>query len=204
MSDNPKAPASRPAGSADLSEKAAGKPAGTRGDAKGKQGVDSAVLIMGGLTLALVIWAFIKDPDLPLQGFQASLDLLQGVWLPLLLGFLLAGFFNVLVPRELLVRWMGEQSGLQGILIAWLIGLLMPGGPYVVFPIAASLLKQGVAVGPLLAFITAKALLSPTRLFSWEVPFLGWPFVAARAIPSLLFPPIIGVIGQRLFNVFSK
>ena len=123
---------------------------------------------MGGLTLALVIWAFIKGPDLPLKGFQASLELLQGVWLPLLLGFCLAGFFNVLVPRELLVKWMGEQSGFQGIVIAWLLGLLMPGGPYVVFPIAASLLKQGVGVGPLLAFITAKALLSPTRLFTWE------------------------------------
>ncbi len=197
MSDTPKDATPKPA-------RPPGKPVGQPGGPKGKQGVDSSVIIMGGLTLALVVWAFIKGPDVPLKGLQASFDLLQGVWIPLLLGFCLAGFFNVLVPRELLVKWMGEQSGFQGILVGWLIGLLMPGGPYVVFPIAASLLKQGVAVGPLLAFITAKALLSPTRLFTWEVPFLGWPFVAARAIPSLLFPPIIGLIGQRLFHLFSK
>jgi uncharacterized membrane protein YraQ (UPF0718 family) len=197
MSDTPQDATPKPAGSPD-------NPAGKPGGPKGKQGVDSSVTVMGGLTLALVVWAFIKGPDVPLKGLQASLELLQGVWIPLLLGFCLAGFFNVLVPHKLLVKWMGEQSGFQGILIGWLIGLLMPGGPYVVFPIAASLLKQGVAVGPLLAFITAKSLLSPTRLFTWEVPFLGWPFVAARAIPSLLFPPIIGVIGQRLFHLFSK
>ena len=197
MSDTPKDATPKPA-------RPPGKPVGQPGGPKGKQGVDSSVIIMGGLTLALVVWACIKGPDVPLKGLQASFDLLQGVWIPLLLGFCLAGFFNVLVPRELLVQWMGEQSGFQGILVGWLIGLLMPGGPYVVFPIAASLLKQGVAVGPLLAFITAKALLSPTRLFTWEVPFLGWPFVAARAIPSLLFPPIIGLIGQRLFHLFSK
>ena len=179
-------------------------PAGAGGRRKGKKGVDSSIWVMGGLTLVMIIWAYMKGPDLPLRGFQATFGLLQDVWLPLLLGFCLAGFFDVLVPRELLVKWMGEQSGWKGIVIGWLIGLAMPGGPYVVFPIAASLLNQGVAVGPLITFITAKALLSPTRLFSWEAPFLGWPFAAARAIPSLLLPPLIGVIGQRLFTFFNR
>jgi uncharacterized membrane protein YraQ (UPF0718 family) len=171
---------------------------------KNKTSVDASVIVMGSVAVVMVIWASLKGPDLLLRGFHASFELLQDVWLPLLLGFCLAGFFNVLVPQELLVKWMGEQAGFQGILLGWLIGLLMPGGPYVVFPIAASLFKQGVSVGPLLAFITAKSLLSPTRLFSWEIPFLGWPFTVARAIPSLLFPPLIGIIGQRLFNLFSR
>ena len=166
--------------------------------------MDSSIAVMGGLTLVMVIWAYAKGSDLPLRGFQATLELLQDVWLPLLLGFCLAGFFDVLVPRDLLVRWMGEQSGWRGIFIGWLIGLAMPGGPYVVFPIAASLFKQGVGVGPLITFITAKSLLSPTRLFSWEAPFLGWPFAAARAIPSFILPPLVGVIGQRLFVLFSR
>jgi uncharacterized membrane protein YraQ (UPF0718 family) len=178
--------------------------AGARGRQKGKGRVDSSIGVMGGLTLVMIIWAYMKGPDLPLRGFQVTFSLLQDVWLPLLLGFCLAGFFDVLVPRDFLVKWMGEQSGWQGILIGWLIGLAMPGGPYIVFPIAASLFKQGVAVGPLVTFITAKALLSPTRLFSWEAPFLGWPFAAARAIPSLLLPPLVGVIGQRLFVFFNR
>jgi uncharacterized membrane protein YraQ (UPF0718 family) len=178
--------------------------AGGRGRQKGKKGVDSSIVVMGGLTLLLMILAYMKGPDLPLRGLQTSWTLLQDVWLPLLLGFLLAGFFDVLVSREFLVKWMGEQSGAKGILIGWLIGLAMPGGPYVVFPIAASLFSQGVGVGPLVTFITAKSLLSPTRLFSWEAPFLGWPFAAARAIPSLLLPPLVGLIGQRLFTYFNR
>ncbi|HJY84805.1 MAG TPA: permease [Candidatus Binatia bacterium] len=178
--------------------------AGTQVRQKGKKRVDSSIWVMGGLTLVMVIWAYAKGADLPLRGFQTTFELLQDVWLPLLLGFCLAGFFDVLVPRELLVRWMGEQSGWQGIFIGWLIGLAMPGGPYVVFPIAASLFKQGVGVGPLITFITAKSLLSPTRLFSWEVPFLGWPFVAARAIPSFILPPLVGIVSQRLFAYFNR
>ena len=65
----------------------------------------------------------------------------------------------------------------------------MPGGPYVVFLLAASLIKQGIGIGPLLAFVTAKVLLSPIRLFTREVPFLGWPFTLARLLPSIVFPP---------------
>lgn len=170
---------------------------------RGKKRMDS-VGVMGGLTLLLVLLAFFKGPDVPLRGLQTTLGLLQDVWLPLLLGFCLAGFFDVLVPRELLVKWMGEQSGTRGILIGWLIGLLMPGGPYVVFPLAASLFKQGVEVGPLIAFITAKSLLSPTRLFAWEIPFLGWPLAVARAIPSFILPPLVGLVSQRLFLYFNR
>ena len=180
------------------------EPVAARTQQKGKKRVDSAIGVMGALTIVMALWAFTKSPDLPLRGFQAGFALLQDVWLPLLLGFCLAGFFDVLISRDVLVKWMGEQSGFQGIVLGWLIGLLMPGGPYIVFPIAASFLKQGMGVGPLISFITAKSLLSPIRMFSWEVPFLGWPFTAARTIPSLLLPPLIGVIGQRLFVLFSR
>ncbi len=166
--------------------------------------MDTDVLVMGGLTILMVVWAFTRGKDLPLRGVQAGLGLLQEVWLPLLLGFMLAGLFEVLVSRELLVTWMGKESGVQGILLGWLVGLLMPGGPYVVFPLAASLLKEGIGVGPLLTFITAKSLLSPIRMFTWEVPFLGWAFVTARTVPSLLLPPIVGIIGQRLFAMFPR
>lgn len=183
-----------------------GKPPGAPQGARqqgGKKRMES-VGVMGGLTLLLVLLAFVKGPDVPLRGLQTTLGLLRDVWPQLLLGFCIAGFFDVLVPREVLVKWMGEQSGVRGIVIGWFIGLLMPGGPYVVFPLAASLFKQGVEVGPLIAFITAKSLLSPTRLFSWEIPFLGWPLAMARAIPSFILPPLVGLVSQRLFNFFNR
>ena len=148
--------------------------------------MDTDIAVMGGLTILMVVWAFSRDRGLPLRGFQAAFQLLEGVWLPLLLGFCLAGLFEVMVSRDMLVKWMGEESGFQGILLGWLTGLLIPGGPYVVFPVAASLFKEGMGVGPLLTFITAKSLLSPIRMFTWEVPFLGWAFVMARDRKSVV------------------
>jgi len=171
---------------------------------KRRKKVDTDVAVMGGLVIIMVIWAFTRDRGLPLKGFETAFKLIEDVWLPLLLGFCLAGLFDVMVSKDLLVKWMGKESGFQGILLGWLTGLLIPGGPYVVFPVAASLLKEGMGVGPLLTFITAKSLLSPIRMFTWEVPFLGWAFVTARTVPSLLLPPIVGIVGHRLFNLFPR
>ncbi len=145
-----------------------------------------------------------KDPALLSQAFQKSGQLLWGVLPELLLGFLIAGLVDVLIPQPVLVRWLGEQNLACGILAGWGIGLVVPGGPYLLFPLAATLLRQGAAPGPLIAMLTAKILLSPIRMVSFEAPSLGWAMTLARFLPSLLLPPVIGWIGHWLFTVFRK
>ena len=60
----------------------------------------------------------------------------------LALGFVLAGLIDVLVPAPSLVRWLGEEHAGRGILVGWPAGLVMPGGPYVFFPIVANLFRR--------------------------------------------------------------
>ncbi|HEU4685918.1 MAG TPA: permease [Nitrospira sp.] len=154
-----------------------------------------------GLLTAMVLR---KDPSLLGVALQHSSRLFAGVRVELVLGFVLAGLIDVLVPQALLMKWLGEQHLAYGILAGWAIGLLLPGGPSLLFPLAANLLRQGAAPGPLIALVTAKILLSPIRLISYEAPLLGWPMTFARFIPSLLLPPVIGVAGQWLFTILRK
>ena len=56
----------------------------------------------------------------------------------------------------------------------------MPGGPYLVFPVVANLFRSGAAPGPLIALLTAKTLVSPVRMLTYEAPLLGWPLTLAR------------------------
>ena len=93
---------------------------------------------------------------------------------------------------------------MRGILVGWMAGLIIPGGPYLLFPIAANLLKTGAAPGVVIALITAKTLVSPIRMLTYEAPLLGWPLTLARCVPALFLPPIMGIIGQWLFNLFMK
>lgn len=160
------------------------------------------ILLTGTVLIAGLV--YVKHPSLVGQALQNSGRLIGGVWPELLLGFILAGLLEVLLPERTMVQWLGGQNLTVGILAGWGIGLLLPGGPYLIFPIVANLLRQGAAPGPLIALITAKVLLSPIRVFSYEAPLLGWPMTFARLAPGLLVPPVLGFCGQWLFELFNR
>lgn len=166
--------------------------------------METGFLILLGLTLATVAVALVRDPQLVLRGLQSTGRLLGSVWMELALGFVLAGLLDVLIPSPVLLRWMGGDRLGQGILVGWAAGLVMPGGPYLVFPVAANLLRSGVAPGPLITLLTAKTLLSPIRMLTYEAPLLGWPITLARLLPGVFLPPALGWLGQWLYTIFAR
>ena len=166
--------------------------------------MDIGGYVLSALTLALLVFAFVRDARLPGAALSATGRLVGSVWMELLLGFVLAGLVDVLVPAPVLVKWLGAERGVQGILVGWLSGLLLPGGPYVLFPIMANLFAKGVGAGALITLITAKTLVSPIRMLTYEAPLMGWPITLARFLPGLLVPPILGVVGQWLFELMAR
>jgi uncharacterized membrane protein YraQ (UPF0718 family) len=169
-----------------------------------KKRMNVSFYLLLGLTLALVAFALSRDARLLGDAARATGRLVGSVWFEVGLGFVLAGLFDVLVPGEVLVQWLGAERPGRGILVAWVAGLAIPGGPYVLFPIIANLFGKGVAAGPLIALVSAKTLVSPIRMLTYEAPLLGWPFTLARFLPGVLIPPVLGIVGQWLFELFSR
>lgn len=154
--------------------------------------------VLVGLLVAAALVALLRDPALLARGLQGGVRLLGGVWFELALGFLLAGLLEALIPAPALSRWLGEAGLARGILVGWAAGLVLPGGPYVFFPVAAGLYRSGAAPGPLITLLTAKTLVSPIRTLTYEAPLLGWPLTLARFLPGVLAPPVMGLLGQWL------
>ncbi len=165
--------------------------------------VDPTLVILASLVVLAALLGFVRDSTLPLRGLMASVKLARGVWVELLLGFVLAGLLEVLIPQPVLSRWLGAERLGQGIVVGWAAGLVIPGGPYLFFPVAANLFRSGAAPGPLIALLTAKTLVSPIRMLTYEAPLLGWPLTLARFIPGVLLPPVMGVLGQWLFTILK-
>ncbi len=163
-----------------------------------------SLIMLALLAASVTILAFVKDRSLPMQGLYAAGRLFGSVWMELLLGFLIAGLLDVLISPSEITAWLGTEASLRGILVGWIAGLVIPGGPYLLFPIAANLLKNGAAPGALIALITAKTLVGLIRMLTYEAPLLGWPLTLARCVPALFIPPLLGVIGQWIFNLFMK
>ncbi len=166
--------------------------------------MDASLWILLGLVVVALVVAFARDRALPLAGIAAGGRLLRGVWVELALGFVLAGLLEVLIPAPTLSRWLGAEEPGRGILVGWAAGLAMPGGPYLVFPVVANLFRNGAAPGPLITLLTAKTLVSPVRMLTYEAPLLGWPLTLARFIPGVLLPPVLGLVGQWLFTLFKR
>jgi uncharacterized membrane protein YraQ (UPF0718 family) len=115
----------------------------------------------------------------------------------LLLAFAIVGYITALSPQDLVQTWIGPDSGWTGLLLGTLLGIALPGGPYVVFPLIAVLYQAGAGVGPTVALITSWAMLAFISL-TFELSFMGWRFSAARWGLGLLFPIIAGFIAQLL------
>ena len=157
------------------------------------------VWIMIFLAGTLTILAYMKDHSFPLEGLKAGGGMLLQILPTLILAFIAAGMITKVLPRELLSNWLGEESGLKGLLLATLAGSLTPGGPFVQFPIVAALLKAGAGIAPLMAYISAWSLLGLNRFLIYEIPLLGWKLSIARVAASMVFPIIIGMFTRFLW-----
>ena len=60
---------------------------------------------------------------------------------------LIAAFLQILVPREIVSRLIGEKAGISSIFIATVAGIFTPGGPLTSFPIVIALYASGANKG---------------------------------------------------------
>jgi uncharacterized membrane protein YraQ (UPF0718 family) len=154
------------------------------------------LVILAALMIALA--ARRRDGSLG-RGLDLSWITLKRTVPLMLVAFAIVGFVEELAPQEIVRAWIGPGSGIQGIFVGEVAGALMPGGPYVVFPLIAALYQAGAGIGPTLAMITSwsgLALLSA----SFELPFLGWRFTAIRMGLALIVPVVVGLLGMLFFG----
>lgn len=102
--------------------------------------------------------------------------------------FILLGLLDVWVPKDTMVKFMGEGSGIIGILISIFLGSAAAGPLYGAFPVAAIFMKKGVKLSNIFIFIGAW---STTKLpmFLFELTSLGSKFAFTRLainIPGIL------------------
>ena len=117
--------------------------------------------------------------------------------------FIILGLLDVWVPRETMMKLMGDNSGLLGKLIAFLMGSLAAGPLYVAFPIAGLLLKKGSKLSNVLVFIGAWST-TKIPLLLFEASALGWTFMLARFTVNIFVILLIAGITEKLLKTADK
>ncbi|MEW6663346.1 MAG: permease [Bacillota bacterium] len=141
------------------------------------------ILLAGLLILALICRpAFgLHVAEITWSNFLYMLKILPPI-------FIILGLLDVWVPKETMIKFMGEASGFRGGLLAFLLGSAAAGPLYAAFPVAQVLLKKEASLINVYIFIGAW---SATKVppFLFETSTLGLPFALSRLF--MIIPAIV-------------
>jgi uncharacterized membrane protein YraQ (UPF0718 family) len=115
-------------------------------------------------------------------------------------AFFIAGAMAALIPKDLLLPYLGKKSPKHvAYPIAVVTGLLLAVCSCTVLPLFAGIRKGGAGIGPAIAFLyTAPATNIVAILYTGSL--IGWDVAFARIFLSILFAVIIGIIINSLFH----
>jgi len=121
----------------------------------------------------------------------------------MLLSLGIAQLALALIPKEQIAQWIGQESGWRGIWIGSLAGVLAPGGPMIVFPMAAGFLQAGAGLGTLVAYVTAWSMWG-ARILLLESALIDPKFALFRFLSCVFVPPLAGGIAHLVFARFFR
>ena len=131
-----------------------------------------------------------------LSSFKNDLQLVGLITPRLGAALLIAAAIQVLLPRDKVARWLGEQAGLKAMLIAAAAGMVTPGGPMTSFPVVNALHEAGTGRRALVTYLTSWSTQGFQRILMWELPMMGTEFAVFRFLVSLPLPIVAGMIAR--------
>ncbi|NMA25367.1 MAG: permease [Clostridiales bacterium] len=143
------------------------------------------------------------SPELGGKSFRITLSNLMEMLSILPPIFILLGLLDVWVKRETMMKYMGEGSGLTGILLAFLLGSAAAGPLYAAFPVAGVLLKKGCKLSNMFIMLGAWST-TKIPLILFEASSLGVRFMLIRLAVDLPGIAVIAYITARTLNSAEK
>ncbi len=150
------------------------------------------------LTIGLHLWAFAAAPERAAKALSLGTGTLASVLLLIVAVFGLVGLLQIWISRELIVRLLGREGGIKGLLIAALCGTLLIGPAYIIFPLLMSIQKQGARWAVITIVLTSYAV--KLQMIPIEVGFLGWPFTLGRAVITIALAIPTGLLVEALME----
>jgi uncharacterized membrane protein YraQ (UPF0718 family) len=155
----------------------------------------AALLAAGG------VWIFAPDrgpkmAEVTLYSFREMLLVLPPI-------FIILGLLDVWVPREKMVRFMGEGSGVRGVLLALFLGSAAAGPLYGAFPVAQVLLRKGASIRNVLILIGAWST-TKIPMLMFEYANMGARFTITRLVVDLAGILLIAGLLERVMTVKDR
>ncbi|MBC3796250.1 permease [Acetobacterium tundrae] len=151
------------------------------------------VMLVGTLIILAV------NPVLGIHVYGLAWDNVLGMLGVLPPIFILIGLLDVWVKKETMVKYMGKDSGIVGILLGFFLGSAAAGPLYGAFPVAGVFLNKGSRLSNVLIIVGAWASMKiPLLLF--EVSAMGFKFTLIRFVMDIFGVLIIAYSIEKILT----
>ncbi|MCK9177330.1 MAG: permease [Clostridiales bacterium] len=148
------------------------------------------------ILLIYVILFFVRQ-EFALESAKNSVYYIREMLLIMPVVFVLTALLDVWVPKDKILRYLGHDAGIRGILLSFLIGSVSAGPIYAAFPMCVMLYKKGASLRNIIIILSAWAVIKIPMLLN-EAKYLGLKFMATRWVLTVAAILIFSWIASRM------
>lgn len=135
---------------------------------------------------------FFSHPDKAIKALASSMKLLQTLLIPLALVFLVIFLMNLFLNPAYVVRFLGRRSGLKGLTLSALAGIISAGPIYAWYPLLQELKQKGAAYAPIAVFLGNRAV--KPFLLPVMIAYFGWEYVTLLTVFTIAGSLAVGYL----------
>jgi len=134
-------------------------------------------------------------------GFESLLEYISAhVLFCLIPAFFIAGALSALIPKEIIVKYLGRRTNkIISYTVASISGLLIAVCSCTILPLFAGIRKRGAGLGPAITFLFVGPSINILAI-TLTGTMIGWDIAISRLILAIIFGVIIGLIMAFFFR----
>ena len=153
------------------------------------------IIILG--AVVLYIYLGFTKPGVAKEGISGAGKTFLHLFTLIFAALLISKAVGLLLPEETITQWFGEETGVLGIIRGGLLGGVLQGGPYAVYPIIKSIYDKGAHASVVIAMLMGYGAIGLARV-AYGLFFFEPKIIALRLLLALPVP----IIGGLLVYIF--
>ena len=140
----------------------------------------------------LVIYAilFFISPDKAGQAIRSSGNVFLGMLVPLVLVFFIMLLINLFLKPAAVAKFLGKGSGIKGIALSAVAGIISTGPIYAWYPLLKDLKDKGAGESSIAIFLYNRAV--KPFLLPVMIGYFGWIYVTVLIVLTILASVVVG------------
>lgn len=155
-------------------------------------------LFIAFIVLSYIVIFFIK-PEMGTQAIQNTGYFLKEMLLIMPVIFILTALLDTWVPKQTIMKYLGQESKLKGIVLSFTLGAISAGPIYAAFPICVMLYKKGATIRNIVIILSSWAVIKIPMLIN-EMKFLGPQFMIVRWVLTVIAIIIFSWINSKILK----